>query len=117
LANEDIADLRAKSAAFTGPEYRRLAAMITKIDEQKQLDALSYELNVAVARKAEIQKMLHEAEAYENRCRFEFQTANDAIQEREQQHFKEIQFEQANAQRRQPVVSNVPAPMAGSLRG
>jgi hypothetical protein len=117
LAGEDIADLRAKSAAFTGPEYRRLAAMITKIDEQKQLDALSYELNVAVARKAEIQKMLHEAEAYENRCRFEFQTANDAIQEREQQHFKEIQFEQANAQRRQPVVSNVPAPMAGSLRG
>jgi hypothetical protein len=117
LANEDIADLRAKSAAFTGPEYRRLAAMITKIDEQKVLDDLSFRLNTAVAQKEDIKTKLFEAEAFENRCRYEYQVASDAIREREQQQFKEIQFEQANALRRQPVVSNVPAPMASSLRG
>ena len=81
------------------------------------MDDLSFALNTAVARKAEIQKMLYEAEALENRCRFDFQTANEAIQEREQQKLKEFQFEEANARQRHTIISSAPAPVASSLRG
>jgi hypothetical protein len=61
--------------------------------------------------------MLYEAEALENRCRFDFQTANEAIQEREQQKLKEFQFEEANARQRHTIISSAPAPVASSLRG